>query len=163
MTANEQKAGARRQIGSDEIGLNPNSGREKDLFRWFLASFLFGKRIRQETARKTYEVLIEEGIDTPDDIIKTGWMSLVHKLDKGGYTRYDESTASMLIADSHMLKDKYEGKVRNIFAAASSRKDLEDRLDEFKGVGPKTIEIFLRDIEQPMSIARGARSRRRAA
>lgn len=143
-----------KKIDSSDINLSPDSGSEEDLFRWFLASFLFGKRIRQGTARKTYDVLMKSGLNSPESIIKAGWHNLVKKLGEGGYTRYDESTARRLIENSRLLNDKYRGRVTNIFSASKDRNDLEKRLLEFNGVGPKTVEIFMRDIKNPMSIGR---------
>lgn len=142
-----------KKIGSSDIDVNPNSGREKDLFLWFLASFLFGKRINQGIARKTYEILTASGLNSPDKIINIGRHNLVKKLDEGGYARYDESTADRLIFNSELLKKEYRGRVTNIFAASKDRSELERRLLEFNGVGPKTVEIFMRDIKNPMSIA----------
>lgn len=47
-----------------------------------------------------------------------------------------------------MLKEKY-GTITALISQSSSRKDLEKRLLEFKGVGAKTVEIFLRDLNRP--------------
>lgn len=152
-----------KKIGASEIGLDPSGGNEKDLFRWWLASFLFGKRITQGIARRTYDVFQKAGLTTPDKIIDAGWHALVKKLGEGGYTRYDESTARRLIENSRKLKDEYGGRITNIFAAADSLSDLKQRLLEFNGVGPKTLEIFLRDISDPMSLTGGHRRRGKAA
>ena len=37
------------------------------------------------------------------------------------------------------------GKILNIRAASEDRQAFEKRLGEFEGVGPKTVEIFMRD------------------
>lgn len=37
------------------------------------------------------------------------------------------------------------GQVSHIHQASENRKDLEGRLAEFNGIGPKTIEIFMRE------------------
>lgn len=133
-------------IDSSDLGLDPDSGREKDLFRWFLASFLFGKRIRQGVARNAFDILVKSGIDSPRRILGAGWGRLVEKLDEGGYVRYDESTARYLLETSRLLEENYQGRIREVFERSSSEEDLKARLQEFKGVGPKTVEIFLRDI-----------------
>ena len=137
-------------IDSSDLGLDPDSGREKDLFRWFLASFLFGKRIQQGVARNAFDILVKSGMDSPQKIVKAGWERLVEKLDEGGYVRYDESTARYLLETSRLLEEKYHGRIREVFQRSSSEKDLRARLQEFKGVGPKTVEIFLRDIHRPL-------------
>jgi len=46
-----------------------------------------------------------------------------------------------------MLKEKY-GTITTLIRQSGSRKELEKRLLEFKGVGPKTAEIFIRDLNR---------------
>jgi 3-methyladenine DNA glycosylase/8-oxoguanine DNA glycosylase len=43
------------------------------------------------------------------------------------------------------VNTEYDGKVSNIVAASADRRAFEKRLSEFEGIGPKTIEIFLRE------------------
>ena len=134
------------QVTARELGLNVSSGDEKDVFKWFLASFLFGKRIQQDIAVSTYRVIVEQhGRDTPRKLCNCTWQELVDMLGEGNYTRYDESTAERLLELCKKLNDEYGGKVDNIHRASDSRKDLEKRLGEFDGIGPKTIEIFMRE------------------
>jgi len=40
----------------------------------------------------------------------------------------------------------YDGSVAHLVRTASTRDDLSQRLQRFKGVGPKTAEIFLREV-----------------
>jgi endonuclease III len=70
---------------------------------------------------------------------------LVKMLGEGGYSHYDESTAERLLKLSKKLNDEYDGKILNIRAASTDRADFERRLTDFEGVGPKTVEIFMRD------------------
>jgi len=66
-------------------------------------------------------------------------------LGEGHYVRYDESTAERLLKLCTKLNDEYGGKLGGIHEQSESRKDLEKRLAEFEGVGPKTVEIFMRE------------------
>lgn len=134
-------------IGAKDLKLDPESG-EKDLFRWFLASLLFGKRIQEKVARQAFDAFMKHGVDSPRKILDTGWQGLVDILGEGHYVRYDESTARMLLETSELLLDRYDGKVSNVFEQAENPDDLERRLEEFKGVGPKTAEIFLREVDR---------------
>lgn len=43
------------------------------------------------------------------------------------------------------MNAEYQGKVSNIVAASADCKAFEKRLSEFEGMGPKTIEIFMRE------------------
>lgn len=141
MSANNQLQ--KLQSFAEELGLNLT--KPEDRFKWFLASVLFAKRISAEIAKKTFRKFEDEGLSTPDNILDTGWDRLVEVLDSGGYVRYDFSTASNLLAIIKNLKDKY-GDLENLHKQSSSPEDLERRLQEFKGVGPVSVNIFLREL-----------------
>lgn len=134
------------QVTAKDLGLDIASGDEKDLFKWFLASFLFGKRIQQEIAVETYKVIVEKyHRDTPRKLCNCTWQELVDMLGEGNYTHYDESTAERLLKLCEKLNEEYGGKVSNIHEASENREDFERRLEEFEGIGPKTVEIFMRE------------------
>lgn len=134
------------QINAADLGLKLRKGDEASLYKWFIASFLFGKRIQQDIAKQTYQVIVEKhDRDTPRKLCNCSWQQLVDMLGEGGYTRYDESTAERLLELCKKLNDEYGGKVSAIFEASESRQDLQKRLEDFKGIGPKTVEIFLRE------------------
>ncbi len=128
---------------AEELGLNLHD--PGDRFKWFLASFLFAKRISVEVAKKTIRCFISEDLVTPERLIKAGWHKLVDVLDRGGYVRYDYSTASNLLLLSENILKKY-GDLENIHEQAANSMDLEKRLMEFKGVGPVCVNIFLREL-----------------
>ena len=69
---------------SEELGIDLASCREKEIFKWFLASLLFGARISTKTARKTYKQFETRGLVTPKAIQKADWNRLVEVLDEGG-------------------------------------------------------------------------------
>jgi endonuclease III len=129
---------------SQEMRLNLE--KQEDRFKWFLVSILFSKRISSEIAKKTYKQFEVEGIVTPEAIINSGYDKLVEVLDAGGYVRYDFSTASNLLSMAKKLKQKY-GSLDNLYLQAKDSKDLEIKLSEFKGVGPTTVNIFLRELK----------------
>ncbi len=134
------------KIYSKDLGINLKSGREKELFKWFLACLLFGKPIQQNVARKTYFEFEKENLLSPDNILKAGWDKLVKVLDNGHYVRYDFSTATKLLEICKALKKHY-GSITNLMKQSKNKKELAKRLQEFKGVGPVTVKIFLRDIK----------------
>ena len=131
------------QSYSEELGLDLT--RSEDRFKWFLASVLFAKRISAEVAKKTYRRFEEERLNTPERILAAGWDRLVEVLDSGGYVRYDFSTASNLLKIMEELKEKY-GDLEELHRKSNSPRDLEKRLQEFKGVGPVGVNIFLREL-----------------
>jgi len=136
----------RAPIYSRDLGIHLNTGKEKELFKWFLACLLFGKPIQQEVAKKTYFEFEKEGLLSPEKILEAGWNNLVEVLDRGHYVRYDFSTATKLLEISKELKEKYES-LTNLLKSAKSKRDFEKKLQEFKGVGPVTTKIFLRDLK----------------
>ena len=125
--------------------LNLDLSKAEDRFRWFLASVLFAKRISAQTAKETYLYFEQEELTNPEAILEAGWDRLVEVLDSGGYTRYDFSTATNLLGIAKVLKEKY-GDLERLNAESSSPADLERRLQEFKGVGPVGVNIFLREL-----------------
>lgn len=129
---------------SEELGIDV--GTPQGRFRWFLASILFGKRISVEIAEKTYREFARAGILSPKRILEAGWDRLVEILDKGGYVRYDFSTADRLLLVAEKLQKEYRGSVDEIHSRAKDSKDLEDRLKEFTGIGDVTANIFLREL-----------------
>lgn len=145
-------------VFSKELGLDPNSG-ERDLFRWFLASILLGKPIQQNVAKRAWQTLIEHGVDTPEALLETGWRGLVDLLDEGHYVRYDESTADYLLDDARLLIARYHGRVSEILDSAKDAADVERRLEQFRGIGPVTAGIFLRDVDEEAHFGSGGDGR----
>ncbi|UHC81205.1 DNA methylase [Pseudomonas sp. NIBR-H-19] len=119
---------------------------EVALFKWLIASFLMGKRIQADIAAQAYRVIIEKRQrDTPRKLANCSHRELVMMLGEAHYVRYDETTATRLLALAHKLNDEYAGKVGNIVAESAVRQAFEKRLAEFDGIGPKTVEIFMRE------------------
>ena len=134
-----------KKIYAKELDIDLASGRESEYFKWFLACLLFGKPIQQEVAKRAYLELVQEGITSPEAILKAGWDKLVEVLDRGHYVRYDFSTATKLLDVSAAIKEKY-GTFGAFLKHSKTIDELSSRLQEFKGVGPKTVAIFLRDM-----------------
>jgi len=130
---------------SSSLGINLQGGKEEEIFKWFLASVLFGKRISYRIAAKTYKQFESCNVLTPKAIADTGWDGLVKILDDGGYVRYDFSTASKLLDLVKQLQQNY-GTLTELHKKAKNPKDLENRLMQFKGIGPVTANIFLREL-----------------
>lgn len=131
-------------ISSKDLGIDLKSKKEAEIFKWFLACLLFGKPIQQEVAKRTYFEFQKAGLFTPEKILKAGWDKLVKVLDEGHYVRYDFSTATKLLEICGALKDRY-GTLGKLLKQSKNREDLRKKLLEFKGIGPVTARIFLRD------------------
>jgi endonuclease III len=135
----------RRVIRSRDLGIALGTRKERELFKWFLACLLFGKPIQQEVARRAYLELAREQLVTPEAIVRAGWDRLVEVLDRGHYVRYDFSTATKLLDVCRALTARY-GSLERLIAEYATPAELGAALQEFKGVGPVTARIFLREI-----------------
>ena len=135
----------RRAVGSRELGIDLGSGRPAELFKWLLACLLFGKPIQQPVAARTYREFAKAGLLTPRAIREAGWDRLVDVLDRGHYVRFDFSTATRLLDVCTALQARYRS-LGHLLRQSTSRAEVARRLQAFKGVGPTTTRIFLRDV-----------------
>lgn len=92
---------------SKKLGIDIASGRNEEFVKWLLASILYAKPIREETATLTYETFEAYEVLSVDKILEAGWDELVNMLDEGGYVRYDFSTATKLLNVFGNLKKEY--------------------------------------------------------
>ncbi|MGQ9641415.1 MAG: hypothetical protein ACUVUF_04725 [Candidatus Bathycorpusculaceae bacterium] len=129
------------------LGIDLSKGRNEEVFKWFLASVLFGAPITETSVIKTYNCFRKYGVLDPKQIIETGWDGLVKILDEGSYTRYDFKTADKLLEVMQNLMKNYDGSLRRIHEEASNPRDLERKLKNLgKGIGDVTTSIFLREL-----------------
>jgi len=132
---------------STELGITLEGSKTDEVFKWFLASILFGARISEKTASKTYLKFIENNLKTPESVLRAGWDRLVEVLDSGGYARYDFKTAAKLLEVMHNLKNMYGGDLNLLHGEATGPRDLELKIKELgKGIGDVTVSIFLREL-----------------
>lgn len=127
---------------SEELGIDV----ERDPFKWFLASFLFGARISATIAKNTYKIYEREGLTTPKKLALADLMVLIRIHGKGGYGHYDGVTARYVNAIANKLLADYGGKITELSKRSKSPTELEARLLEFKGIGPVRAQIFLREL-----------------
>jgi len=137
----------RSKLYSEELGINLRKNSDEELFKWFLASILFGARITQTIARNTYKTFERYNLLTPRRIVKSGWDFLVNPIMReGGYVRYDGKTSTQILRNCDTLIKGYEGSLKKLHKEAKDGKDLENKLIQFYGIGPITMNIFLREL-----------------
>jgi hypothetical protein len=138
---------AEAPLYSEELGIDLAHGGDAALFQWFLASQLFGGRISETIAKRTYHAFVRHGLLTPEAILAAGWDFLVNPvMREGGYVRYDESKSRRLLHNCRVLLEQYGGSLERLHQAAGDSRDLEARLLAFQGIGPVTVNIFLREL-----------------
>lgn len=130
------------RLFSQELGIDV----KKEPFKWFLASILFGARISTTIAKRTYMAYDEAGLTSAQKIAASNQGTLIDLHGRGGYVRYDGITADYIMGVSRRLLEYYDGDIEKLDEISQNPKDLERRLQEFRGVGPVTTKIFLREL-----------------
>jgi len=138
-----------------DLGIDLRQAGGQGLYKWLLASFLVGKRIRSSVALQAYRVLVDQhGLDTPGKLAGCSHASLVRLLGQAGYARYDESTSRRLRRLGEKLEAGLERHLQCLASGAHDSAHFERWLLSFEGIGPKTVEIFMREAAEAL---RGAR------
>jgi hypothetical protein len=137
----------RSRLYSEELDIDLKHNADGELFKWFLASVLFGARISETIAAGTYRAFEKYKRLTPAGILEAGWDFLVNPIMReGGYVRYDEKTSREILRNCETLMKDYEGSLIRLHHVAADARDLERKLLLFYGVGPVTANIFLREL-----------------
>lgn len=97
------------------LNINLKTGKNDEILKWFLASLLYSKPIRESSATKTYKCFERFGVITSKRIIQAGRKRLISILDEGGYARYDFNTSSKLIEAFRNLDEWYSGNFNKLY------------------------------------------------
>ena len=136
----------KNRIGPGDLGIDLAKGTDTQVFRWLVACLLFGARISQDIAARAYKELAALGVLTPSRLAEADWQELVDALGRGGYRRYDESTARELINLGQQVRDEYGGHLTRLRESADTTEALVARVQQFKGIGPAAGQIFVREL-----------------
>jgi endonuclease III len=131
-------------ISAGDLGIDMST--DQGLFDWLLASILFGRPVPQETAASAFRQFKDDGWDAPDRFTAEERGPLWHELYAGNYHRMSSVMARELPEVMRGIIDQYGGSVARLVHTASSREEVSQRLQSFNGIGPKTAEIFLREV-----------------
>lgn len=135
------------QLYSEALGIDLSSVREEAVFAWFLASQLYGGRIAESIAERTYGVFAAEQLLSPGAIIAAGREHLINPvMRRGGYVRYDNRKVDQILRACHTIVEDYDGRITGLHEAAADARDLETRVKAIYGIGPVTANIFLREL-----------------
>lgn len=85
------------------------------------------------------------GLDTPEKLARCSHRDLVRLLGQAGYARYDESTAKRLHALSVRAASELDVQLISLKKNELDTFAFQAWLLSFEGVGPKTLEIFMRE------------------
>lgn len=118
------------------------------LSQLLVLTVLFSGRISAEIAVSTARELWKSGWRTPQALLDSTWQQRVDALGRGGYKRYDESTATYLAEDAQLLIDRYHGDLRRLRDEVNGDPTgIRERITEFRRIGPVGAEIFCREAQ----------------
>lgn len=120
----------------------------KPLFQLLVLSTLLSSRISADIATRVARELFVAGWRTPDTMEAAPRAEVIAALQRGRYTRYDESTATRLRKMAHRVTAEYRGDLRELAQRSDHDAGAAARLlEEFDGIGPVGAEIFLREVQ----------------
>ncbi|HEU4568306.1 MAG TPA: endonuclease [Marmoricola sp.] len=119
------------------------------LFQLLVLSLLASTRISADIAVDAARELFRAGWRTPRRMRASTWQERVDALGRGGYRRYDESTATALDEACTLLLEEHRGDLRRIRPASTGQDAaaLEEALTRFKRIGPAGAGIFCREVQ----------------
>lgn len=118
------------------------------LFRLLVLANLLSTRINASIAVAAAKELFASGGGTAAGMAKLSWQDRVDALGRGGYVRYDESTATRLGRMARQVIDDYGGDLRELAKQAGGDAGrLRESLQRFPGIGPTGSDIFCREVQ----------------
>lgn len=117
------------------------------LFQLLCLTQLFSAPISASVAVATMRELLGAGWTTPEHLLDSTWQERVDALGRGGYRRYDESTATYLAEMAQLLQERWRGDLRRLHDAAEDEGSLRSLLEEFPRIGPTGSGIFCREVQ----------------
>lgn len=135
------------QTYAEEAGIRLKDA-PQPLYRLLVLASLLSTRIRAKAAVDAAKELTAAGMRDPRRMAAASWQERVDALGRGGYRRYDESTATRLGEGAELVEERYGGDLRRMRAEADGDVDeLGRALQQFPGVGPVGADIFLREAQ----------------
>lgn len=146
--------GGRTYADEGEVGLRDEPAA---LYRLLVLATLASTRIRAEVAAAAARELWAAGFTTPQRMRDSTWQQRVDALGRGGYRRYDESTATALVEGAEVVRDRWDDDLRTVRerCAGSGSENLAGGLaekvaEEVQAVprlGPVGAGIFVREVQ----------------
>jgi endonuclease III len=130
------------QTYADQAGIRLRNA-PGPLFQLLLLSQLLSDRLRPDAPVASARELFDAGMDEAGRMAGADWQQRVDALGRGGYRRYDESTATRLGQTAEKVLERYGGDLRRL----RERHPIAEALREFPGIGPTGVDIFLREAQ----------------
>jgi hypothetical protein len=118
------------------------------LYQLLVLTTLLSVRIRADIAVAAARELFQAGWRTPKAMLESTWQERVDALGRGGYVRYDESTARQLENGARRALDCYHGDLRRMRSEADGDAGrLRERITGFPRIGETGAHIFCREVQ----------------
>jgi endonuclease III len=131
-----------------ELGIRLDREQPAPLFQLLVASLLMSARISTAIAVDASRALYDAGLTTARAVADATWQQRVDALGKGGYVRYDESTATYLGETAQLLLDRYDGDLRRLRREADGDPArIHELVQQCKGIGKVGADIFCREAQ----------------
>ncbi|WP_369214618.1 endonuclease, partial [Streptomyces flavofungini] len=119
------------------------------LYELLVLSVLLSAPIRGAAAVGAAKELFGAGMRDPRRMADATWQQRVDALGRGGYRRYDESTATRLGEGAELVQREYGGDLRRMRDEADGDPEALSRsLQQVPGLGPTGAAIFLREVQR---------------
>ena len=118
------------------------------LYQLLVLSTLLTARMPVDVAIAAARELFAAGLRSPRAMSEAGWPDRVDALDRAGYVRYDERTATVLGDGADLLSHRWRGDLRRLRDQAGGDPGMtEALLAGFPGLGGAGAGIFLREAQ----------------
>jgi endonuclease III len=118
------------------------------LFQLLVLCMLASKPIDATIAMRAGSELFRARLRTPQAVLQADRSTMIRAFGRAHYVRYDESSATRLSDIAAVVRDEYDGDLRNL--AARSGHDIKAAtrlLKKFNGIGDTGAAIFLREVQ----------------
>lgn len=118
------------------------------LYQLLVLTMLSSTRISADVAVRASRQIFSAGWRTPTKMLDSTWQQRVDALGRGGYRRYDESTATKLAEGAKWVLDTCHGDLRRLRPADhGGTDDLIAAIAESPRIGPVGARIFCREVQ----------------
>ncbi|OKH77751.1 MULTISPECIES: endonuclease [Mycolicibacterium] len=118
------------------------------LFELLTLCMLASKPIDAGIATQAARELFRCGWRTPQAALDAERRDVIRAFGRAHYARYDESSATRLVAIATAVRDEYHGDLRQLARRSEHDRGAAKRLlMRFKGIGSTGADIFLREVQ----------------
>lgn len=133
---------------ASELGVDLRRNTPSPLFRLLCLSLLTSAPVQADIAMNAAQALGKAGWTTPKKLRDSTWQARVTTLNRAGYARVDEKTATQIAELNETLLAEYDGDLRKLREHADGSANAAHKaLKGFKGIGDVGASIFLREVQ----------------